>query len=68
MSGVKLDQATLATRQLIAELREDGRLTTVHFGSNVRRMDELIATEPKVGVSATRAAAVVCAESASMMR
>lgn len=45
MSGFKLNQAKLAARQLIAELREEDRLAIVHFGSDVKSMDGLIATE-----------------------
>ncbi len=45
MSGFKLNQAKLAARQLIGELRDEDRLAVVHFGSDVKSMDGLVATE-----------------------
>ena len=45
MSGYKLDQAKQAARQLVSQLTQDDRLAIVHFGSDVKSMDGLMATE-----------------------
>lgn len=45
MSGFKLNQAKLAARQLIGQLTDDDRLAIVHYGSDVKSMDGLLATE-----------------------
>lgn len=45
MSGYKLDQAKSAARQLVSQLNAQDRLAIVHFGSDVKSMDGLIASE-----------------------
>lgn len=44
MSGFKLNQAKEAARQLVAQLRPSDRLALVHYGSDVKSMDGLMAT------------------------
>jgi Ca-activated chloride channel family protein len=44
MSGFKLNQAKQAARQLISQLAEGDRLTLVHYGSDVKSMEGLMAT------------------------
>ncbi len=44
MSGFKLNQAKQAARQLIAQLAPGDRLTIVHYGSDVKSLDGLVAT------------------------
>jgi Ca-activated chloride channel family protein len=43
MSGFKLTQAKLAAHQLISQLRASDRLTIVHYGSDVKALDGLLA-------------------------
>ncbi len=45
MSGYKLDQAKQAARQLISQLKSSDRLAIVHYGSDVKSMEGLMATE-----------------------
>ncbi|HVN43263.1 MAG TPA: VWA domain-containing protein, partial [Steroidobacteraceae bacterium] len=45
MSGYKLDQAKQAARQLISQLKDSDRLAIVHFGSDVKSLDGMFATE-----------------------
>jgi Ca-activated chloride channel family protein len=44
MSGFKLNQAKQAARQLISQLTASDRLAIVHYGSDVKSMDGLMAT------------------------
>ena len=44
MSGFKLNQAKQAARQLVAQLRSTDRLAIVHYGSDVKSMDGMLAT------------------------
>jgi Ca-activated chloride channel family protein len=44
MSGFKLNQAKQAARQLVAQLTSNDRLSIVHYGSDVKSMDGLMAT------------------------
>jgi Ca-activated chloride channel family protein len=44
MAGFKLDQARLAARQLIAQLTEADRLAIVHYGSDVKAFEGVLAT------------------------
>ncbi|MEW5741068.1 MAG: VWA domain-containing protein [Myxococcota bacterium] len=44
MSGFKLNQAKQAARQLVAQLTPADRLAIVHYGSDVKSMDGLMAT------------------------
>lgn len=44
MSGFKLNQAKQAARQLISQLEAGDRLTLVHYGSDVKSMEGLLAT------------------------
>lgn len=44
MSGFKLNQAKQAARQLISQLTSSDRLSIVHYGSDVKSMDGLMAT------------------------
>jgi Ca-activated chloride channel family protein len=44
MSGFKLEQAKQAARQLISQLTSADRLSIVHYGSDVKSMDGLLAT------------------------
>lgn len=44
MSGFKLNQAKQAARQLISQLTSADRLSIVHYGSDVKSMDGLMAT------------------------
>lgn len=44
MSGFKLNQAKQAARQLISQLTSADRLSIVHYGSDVKSMDGLLAT------------------------
>lgn len=44
MSGFKLNQAKQAARQLVAQLTAADRLAIVHYGSDVKSMDGLMAT------------------------
>lgn len=46
MSGFKLNQAKQAARQLISQLGEGDRLAIVHYGSDVKSLDGLQATQP----------------------
>ncbi len=45
MSGFKLNQAKQAARQLVSQLKGSDRLAIVHYGSDVKSMDGLLATE-----------------------
>ncbi len=49
MTGVKLDQAKAAARQLVGQLRPEDRLTVIHYGSDVKAMPGLLATEAHKG-------------------
>ncbi|MCC6337366.1 MAG: VWA domain-containing protein [Myxococcales bacterium] len=44
MSGFKLNQAKQAARQLVGQLNASDRLSIVHYGSDVKSMDGLMAT------------------------
>lgn len=44
MSGFKLNQAKQAARQLVSQLTSADRLAIVHYGSDVKSMDGLMAT------------------------
>jgi Ca-activated chloride channel family protein len=44
MSGFKLNQAKQAARQLVSQLTAADRLAIVHYGSDVKSMDGLMAT------------------------
>ncbi len=44
MSGFKLEQAKQAARQLISQLGDKDRLAIVHYGSDVKSLDGLLAT------------------------
>lgn len=44
MSGFKLNQAKQAARQLISQLESRDRLAIVHYGSDVKSLDGLLAT------------------------
>ncbi|MEW6433883.1 MAG: VWA domain-containing protein [Myxococcota bacterium] len=44
MSGFKLNQAKQAARQLVSQLTSADRLAIVHYGSDVKSMDGLLAT------------------------
>jgi Ca-activated chloride channel family protein len=44
MSGFKLNQAKQAARQLVSQLTEADRLAIVHYGSDVKEMDGVMAT------------------------
>jgi Ca-activated chloride channel family protein len=44
MSGFKLNQAKAAARQLISQLGPSDRLAIVHYGSDVKSLDGLLAT------------------------
>jgi len=45
MSGFKLNQAKQAARQLISQLKGSDRLAIVHYGSDVKSLDGMLATE-----------------------
>ncbi len=45
MSGFKLNQAKQAARQLISQLSATDRLTIVHYGSDVKSLDGMLATQ-----------------------
>jgi Ca-activated chloride channel homolog len=45
MSGFKLNQAKLAAKQLVSQLRPVDRLSIVHFGSDVKSLEGRLATE-----------------------
>lgn len=45
MSGFKLNQAKQAARQLISQLQASDRLAIVHYGSDVKSLDGMFATE-----------------------
>lgn len=45
MSGFKLNQAKQAARQLVSQLRPEDRLTIVHYGSDVKAMEGVNATD-----------------------
>ncbi|MFZ5438603.1 MAG: vWA domain-containing protein [Myxococcota bacterium] len=44
MSGFKLNQAKQAARQLVSQLTANDRLAIVHYGSDVKSLDGLLAT------------------------
>lgn len=44
MAGFKLNQAKQAGRQLVSQLTHADRLTIVHYGSDVRSLDGMLAT------------------------
>lgn len=44
MSGFKLNQAKQAARQLISQLQSSDRLAIVHYGSDVKSLDGMLAT------------------------
>lgn len=44
MSGFKLNQAKQAARQLISQLQSTDRLAIVHYGSDVKSLDGMLAT------------------------
>ncbi len=44
MSGFKLNQAKQAARQLISQLQPSDRLAIVHYGSDVKSLDGMLAT------------------------
>ncbi|MFO0597299.1 MAG: VWA domain-containing protein [Myxococcaceae bacterium] len=44
MSGFKLNQAKQAARQLVAQLNDADRLAIVHYGSDVKSLDGMLAT------------------------
>jgi Ca-activated chloride channel family protein len=45
MSGFKLNQAKNAARELVAQLRSSDRLTIVHYGSDVKSLAGMLATD-----------------------
>lgn len=45
MSGFKLNEAKQAARHLVSQLRPSDRLAIVHYGSDVKSLDGLFATE-----------------------
>jgi Ca-activated chloride channel homolog len=45
MSGFKLQQAKMAARQLVSQLRATDRLAIVHYGGDVKSMDGVFCTE-----------------------
>lgn len=46
MSGFKLQQAKMAARQLVSQLKATDRLAIVHYGGDVKSMDGVFCTEP----------------------
>ena len=49
MSGFKLNQAKQAARQLVSQLTSDDRLVIVHYGSEVKSLEGLFATQENKG-------------------
>ena len=45
MSGFKLQQAKMAARQLVSQLKATDRLAIVHYGGDVKSMDGVFCTE-----------------------
>jgi Ca-activated chloride channel homolog len=45
MSGFKLQQAKMAARQLVSQLKPTDRLAIVHYGGDVKSMDGVFCTE-----------------------
>ncbi len=45
MSGFKLQQAKMAARQLVSQLRATDRLAIVHYGGDVKSLDGVFCTE-----------------------
>lgn len=45
MSGFKLNQAKLAARQLVSQLTAQDRLALIHYGSDVKALEGLLATQ-----------------------
>src|SRR4051812_39579940 len=45
MAGFKLQQAKMAARQLVSQLKATDRLAVVHYGGDVKSMDGVFCTE-----------------------